>query len=311
MICKKNNAVMEEIIGLNDNSYLCECGNKSLFSTNKDGYLTCMECGLVYDDSKSFEFRDAQTYTFEEFLSNKRTEVFRSVGMRTVVRGGKDYFHKHLGLEKTKKFRRLSKIHNTSINNAERNYIIAKPCLENLAKNLKINIPDFVQKTAWKIYKQSFHQKLLRGRTIESFCAASLYSAIRMHDIPLTLDDIISVFKINKFSVKKTFSIVVQEVLPKLNYFYSPLSPTSIIQRFSSSLGLSGEAEKKAIDILKNAKDSGLNFLGKDPKGYAASAIYLAGKIMDCKATQEKISSAIGTTELTIRNRNNDLKKFC
>ncbi len=49
--------------------------------------------------------------------------------------------------------------------------------------------------------------------------------------------------------------------------------------------------------------------VGKDPRGMAAAALYLACKINDVKATQKDIAYAAGTTEVTLRNRLRDLER--
>jgi transcription initiation factor TFIIB len=42
---------------------------------------------------------------------------------------------------------------------------------------------------------------------------------------------------------------------------------------------------------------------GKDPRGIAAAALYMACLEMDDKKIQKDVASAAGTTEVTLRNR--------
>jgi transcription initiation factor TFIIB len=42
---------------------------------------------------------------------------------------------------------------------------------------------------------------------------------------------------------------------------------------------------------------------GKDPRGIAAAALYMACIEMDDKKIQKEVASAAGTTEVTLRNR--------
>ena len=49
--------------------------------------------------------------------------------------------------------------------------------------------------------------------------------------------------------------------------------------------------------------------MGKDPRGIAAAALYLACKIRDERCTQKDIAEAAGITEVTLRNRLKDLEK--
>ena len=58
---------------------------------------------------------------------------------------------------------------------------------------------------------------------------------------------------------------------------------------------------------LEEAKNKHGLITGKDPKGIAASAIYIASIMTDNHATQREIASAAEVTEVTIRNRYKEL----
>ena len=81
------------------------------------------------------------------------------------------------------------------------------------------------------------------------------------------------------------------------------------VPRFASELGLSGETEAKAIEILEKAREKGVTS-GRGPTGVAAAAIYLAGKITKDKQTQKGIAGRLaGVTEVTIRNRYEEIAR--
>jgi transcription initiation factor TFIIB len=79
-------------------------------------------------------------------------------------------------------------------------------------------------------------------------------------------------------------------------------SPIDFIHRFGTELNLPGEAKKKAIDILTLAKEQRLT-IGKDPKGMAAAAIYVASILTGARRTQLEIARTARVTEVTVRNR--------
>ena len=64
-------------------------------------------------------------------------------------------------------FNRLSKIQGSLVNSLERNFWEARPKINQLAQ--KLNIPDHILETAWKIYSEVAKQKLTMGRSIDSF----------------------------------------------------------------------------------------------------------------------------------------------
>jgi transcription initiation factor TFIIB len=65
-----------------------------------------------------------------------------------------------------------------------------------------------------------------------------------------------------------------------------------------------------AVKLIEKAKESGFNSAGKDPKGIAAAAIYIATKISNENRTQKEISNLAKVTEVTLRMRVKDLQKY-
>ncbi|GAH59201.1 unnamed protein product, partial [marine sediment metagenome] len=68
------------------------------------------------------------------------------------------------------------------------------------------------------------------------------------------------------------------------------------------------EVQKKAIDMLSDASRNGLLRTGKDPKGLAASVIYMAAKSSNCRKTQAEVSSVAKVTEVTLRSRSKQIR---
>ena len=63
------------------------------------------------------------------------------------------------------------------------------------------------------------------------------------------------------------------------------------------------------MKILKKAEDEKI-IAGKDPMGLTASALYVASLETGENITQKILAEASGVTEVTIRNRSKNLKKF-
>lgn len=91
-----------------------------------------------------------------------------------------------------------------------------------------------------------------------------------------------------------------------MNFKLRPTSPSDYIPRFASKLGLSGEVQSKAIEIINKAKKCGLSS-GKGPTGLAAAAIYIASVLLSDRKTQRDVADVAGVTEVTIRNRYKEL----
>jgi transcription initiation factor TFIIB len=78
------------------------------------------------------------------------------------------------------------------------------------------------------------------------------------------------------------------------------------VPRIVGSLGLSGVLQRKAIEIVQQARKAGLT-AGKDPAGLAAAAVYIASLLTGERKTQKEIARAAQVTEVTVRNRYKEL----
>jgi len=65
--------------------------------------------------------------------------------------------------------------------------------------------------------------------------------------------------------------------------------------------------QEKVLEVLQQAKDHRGLTTGKDPRGLAAGAIYIASILTDNRVTQREIANAAGVTEVTVRNRYKEL----
>lgn len=272
----------------------------------KGGYKVCLNCGLTSDIYLIESERRA--YGKEEIDKRKQTEPrWREFGSRTVLPKEKtDYKGNYLTAENKTLFLRLSKIQNSLISSIERNFWEAKPKMKLLVS--KLNIPEYIHETAWKIYSIIAKKKLTMGRSIEGFIAASLYVAIRVHEFPKTLEEISDTSITARKTIIHCLSLIIREILPELNLNYKPISVKQLIFKFGNELGLSMEIQNSALNIISKTAKKGLSTNGKDPRGFAASCLYLAAKFSDQKLTQTEIAKAAKITEVTLRTRVKEIK---
>ncbi|KXA89143.1 hypothetical protein AKJ61_03490 [candidate division MSBL1 archaeon SCGC-AAA259B11] len=81
---------------------------------------------------------------------------------------------------------------------------------------------------------------------------------------------------------------------------------TRYVARFGSELNISGEAKVKAMNIIRKAQEEKLTS-GKSPPGTAAGAIYIAALKCGERRTQREIAKVADITEVTVRNRYQEL----
>ena len=82
--------------------------------------------------------------------------------------------------------------------------------------------------------------------------------------------------------------------------------PGDYVPRFWSGLGLNGEVQSRAMEILKQAGERELTS-GRGPTGVAAAAIYISSILSGERRTQREVADVAGVTEVTIRNRYKEL----
>jgi transcription initiation factor TFIIB len=146
--------------------------------------------------------------------------------------------------------------------------------------------------------RKALRKRLTRGRTILGMIAASLYLACRVHKVPRPLEEVVEQIHITR----KELSLCVRLILRYLNLKIPFSNPIEFVHRFGTELELPGDAKKKAIDILQLAREKRLT-IGKDPKGMAAAAIYVASILTGARRTQLEIARTARVTEVTVRNR--------
>jgi len=281
------------------------CDNSCIES--RDGNKVCLNCGMIFE--RTFVGNERRAYTIEEIHNRRRTEPrWREFGPRTMLPTTKiDSKGKSIGSKDLALFSRLSKIQNSLISSIERNFWEAKPKLKMLTS--KLNIPEYITETTWKIYSVVAKKKLTMGRSINGFIAGALYAAIRVHDFPRLLDEVCEASLTPRRTVHRSLAIILREVLPELNLRYQPVIAESLVFRFGNELSLPMIIQKTAINILKEASINGLKRIGKDPKGLAGACIYIAAKNGSIRKTQSNVADIAKITEVTLRSRVKQIKQ--
>jgi transcription initiation factor TFIIB len=286
-----------------------DCGSKELKRDYARAEIICNKCGLVLDDNiidSGPEWR-----AFDSDQASKRARTGAPIkytkpnkGLATEIdQYNRDIRGVKISAQSRAQMYRLRKWHKrTSISSSmERNLAIALSELDRIASSL--SLPSNVREASALLYRKAVEKGLIRGRLIESVVAAVLYTICRQYLIPRTLDEISEISGINKKEIGRTYRFLKRDlgiVMPLTN-------PTHYIPRFASDLGLSGNVQEKAREILELAIKQGL-ISGRGPTGVAAAAVYIAGVLMGERKTQKEVADTAGVTEVTIRNRYRELK---
>jgi len=288
-----------------------ECHSTRLIIDQTTGDRVCTNCGTVVDDHIIDQGPDWRAFNSDERASKARvgspiTMRLHDKGLSTTIDArDQDIFGRRIspGLQqrmyRLRRWQRRSQLQSSE----ERNLIQAFNELDRMSSQLGISRT--ARETSALIYRKTLEKHLSRGRSIDALVAASIYAAARMRGVPITLDDIAKSSKNTKKEIGKAYRVLVTE----LNLRIPPPNPIAYIPRYATELGLSGTCQRKAVEILGNARQKGLT-LGKDPKGLAAAALYLAAILVGERKTQREIATVTSVTEVTVRNRYKDLVKI-
>jgi len=284
------------------------CGQSTFTKDYARGERTCSVCGLVASDRTADTGPEWRAFTAEEKNARARvgapaTYTIADKGISTMIDWrNRDASGKAIksttraAMYRMRKWHIRSRLHSSQ----HRNLSIAMSEMHRLSSQL--GIPRDVRETAALLYRKALIAKLVRGRSIESVVAASIYLACRIHRIPRPLDEIVAETNVDR----KKVGYAVRLIVSRVNVNVPLPSAKDLIPRLSSDLMLEGRTVKKATEIINQAKERYVT-IGKAPGGIAGAALYIAGILEDDRRTQREIAQASRVTEVTIRNRYNQV----
>ncbi|MEF8785011.1 MAG: transcription initiation factor IIB [Haloarculaceae archaeon] len=291
-----------------DEELVCpECGG-NLASDSEHGETVCKECGLVVEEDEIDPGPEWRAFDSKEKDEKSRvgaptTNMMHDKGLSTNIGWqDKDAYGNALSSRQREKMQRLRTWNERfrTRDSKERNLKQALGEIDRMASAL--GLPENVRETASVIYRRALDEDLLPGRSIEGVATSSLYAAARQAGTPRSLDEIATVSRVEKDEIARTYRYVVRE----LNLEIQPADPESYVPRFASDLDLTEEVERRARQLLQNAKEKGVHS-GKSPVGLAAAAVYAASLLTNDKVTQSEVSEVANISEVTIRNRYHEL----
>ena len=250
------------------------CQSQDLIEDKETGEIICANCGLVVSRRNLV----GQRYTEEE-ETPQRAPVKLSPSER-------------------RKMDRLMAIDRRLKTDAGDPYVlrVARNEIKRLIQTLYL--PEAIEEYAETIYRRAQKEGLVLRGTITGFAAASVYTACRAQGVSRTLRQVSEATSDSIKDVARMYRILISE----LNISVEVDTPLNHLSRIAGSTNLSHKIERLAIDILLETMSVG-HHTGKNPKGLAASALYLASKELGERRSQKKISEAAGISALTLRKR--------
>jgi transcription initiation factor TFIIB len=285
-----------------------KCNSPNLEHDYQKAEISCRRCGYVLEDGIMDMGQEWRAFDREQRDKRSRTGApttyaVSDKGLTTSMgRGNRDINASNVPERNKAQMYRINKL-NQKIRisgTGERNLALALSELDR--QSSRLGVPRSVREDAALIYRKAAKENIVRGRSIIGMVAASLYTACRRAGIPRTLDEMSEVSQVTQKQIGKNYRFLAR----KLNIKLKPTSPADYVPRFASNLGLSGNVQAKAIEIVNSSSEHGL-IVGREPTGIAAATLYIASIVLGEKRTQKEIAEIAGVTEVTIRNRYKEL----
>ena len=279
------------------------CNSTNIIIDHQKAEVSCGRCGIVLEENLIDQGPEWRAFDHEQRDKRTRTGApltytISDKGLNTVIdsrnvdiNGRQIPERNKAQMHRLRKWNKRMRISGAG----ERNLAYALSEMDRIATIL--GIPRSVREESAIIYRNAAKNNIVRGRSIEGVVSASIYIACRSFNIPRTLDEVADISNVSKKQISKTYRFIARELKIKLK----PTSPKDYISRFASNLGLSGEVQAKAIEIINKASNKKC-ISGKAPTGVAAAALYVAAFQLNERKTQKDIADIVGVTEVTIRN---------
>lgn len=300
-------SVIQDIINSGEYSHCPDCGSDRLIFDTDKGESSCSRCGLVIEEVSVDPGPEWSTnFTPEKNTKNRAgaplNNLYYDKGLSTVFNPNEV---KTCSPEERSRMWRMKKwnIHSKLEESRMKNLNIALTELDRVAESL--HVPNSVKEQAAEIYRKALDKNLIRGRSIPDFVAASVYAACRDAKVPRSLREVSKVSTQEVKSVSRSYRLLLNELEMKVPIDY----PMKFIPQIASRVGVSRETELLCYEILDRAKNEKV-LTGKDPRGVAAAALYMACKGKGDKGTQRSVSEAAGTSEVTLRSRLRELEEL-
>ena len=292
----------------------CLSSEQKLFVVDSSsGETICQKCGAILEINNMNQKQEWSAFDIEEINDKARTGTPSSLarhdmGLFTVIgrtdkdaSGGKIDPLVRSTMERLRIWDFRSQIRTPS----DRNLRQAFSELDVLKAKLGLS-EAIIEKTAY-VYRKAQERQLVRGRTTSAILAACVYIACREIGTPRTLKDISAISNVKRRDLARCYRLLVLRLELKIPV----LDPIKCIARVANKANLSEITKRKAIDLMYKIGEHEL-VAGKDPMGLAASVLYLSSmnnRDSNEYRTQSYLAAAAGVTEVTIRNRTQELRK--
>ena len=279
-------------------------------SDPETGELIRKDTGEVISDNMLSQGKEWRSFGIEEGANRARTGTptslaFHDMGLSTVIgKEATDASGNAIDTDTRMRMSRLrtwdnrSQVHSPTERSLQKAFSILSRLKD------RLGLPNHITEKAAYTYRKAQDRGLVRGDTVDSVLAASIYVAARQSEVPRTLDEISEISNVKLKHAARSY----RRIVTQLDIKAPIIDPSKYIMKVANKLGFDEKIKRKALELMEKAQKKNI-LVGKDPVSMAASILYLVNVDEGHHKTQSEIAKEAGTTEVTVRNRSKELRQ--
>jgi transcription initiation factor TFIIB len=279
-------------------------------SDPETGELIRKDTGEVISDNMLSQGKEWRSFGIEEGANRARTGTptslaFHDMGLSTVI--GKEATDAsgnaidtgtRMRMSRLRTWDNRSQVHSPTERSLQKAFSILSRLKD------RLGLPNHITEKAAYTYRKAQDRGLVRGDTVDSVLAASIYVAARQSGVPRTLDEISEISNVKLKHAARSY----RRIVTQLDIKAPIIDPSKYIMKVANKLGFDEKIKRKALELMEKAQKKNI-LVGKDPVSMAASILYLVNVDEGHHKTQSEIAKEAGTTEVTVRNRSKELRQ--
>lgn len=287
-----------------------EC-QSTLVDDMQNGETICSGCGVVVVD----QIVDYGPETISSNLEDKM-KLARATGQTTYSQhdlgitteisiSAKDFSGKTINHEVANQMHNLRKWQQRVRVSSPRERRLASVLAKMGETCDSLNLSKNVLETASMIYRNLDGHVDVKGKSIVSITAATIYMACKQCDVVRSLEEICRGICPPKDVKSKTklAARYYRTIVMEIGQVAAPIvTMDKYISKIANMTQTDVRVERLALEIAEKTKDNSVSD-GKAPNGIAAAYLYVASVLLGQNVLQRDVSSVAGVTEVTIRNR--------
>ena len=287
-----------------------EC-NSSLVDDIQNGEIICSGCGVVVADQIADSGPEIKSSNLED-----KTKLARATGQTSysqhdlgiateISMSTKDFSGKSINHEVANQMHNLRKWQQRVRVSSPRERRLAN-VLSKMGETCSgLSLSKNVLETASIIYRNLDGHIDVKGKSVASITAATIYMACKQCHVVRSLEEIVRGICSPK-DVKSKTKLAAKYYRTMVMEMGQNTAPVITMDKYISKIANMTQTEVRverlALEIAEKTKNSTLTD-GKAPNGIAAAYLYVASVLLGQSILQRDVSSISGVTEVTIRNR--------